>query len=179
VSVYPNALSWLREYQPRWLTADLLAGATLAAYLLPAAIGDASLANLPPQAGLYACLFRGFVFWIPRPDLVVLDLSAAPRVDLQSAHTLAAMATEVAGRGIRFQAVEARSSVRDRLRLEEVDRKLGGVNRFTTVADVIEHFQAEKGRSSLDFKIETPLAALVTEKRSTSVARLSSTGTNR
>ena len=78
------------------------------------------------------------------PKLIVLDLSAAPRVDMQSAHTLAGMATELADAGIRFQAVEPRSSVRDRLRLEEVDRKLGGVNRFTTVADVVEHFQREQ-----------------------------------
>jgi sulfate permease, SulP family len=41
-----------------------MAGATLAAYVLPAALGDASLAGLPPQAGLYACLFGGFVYWI-------------------------------------------------------------------------------------------------------------------
>ncbi len=41
-----------------------MAGITLAAYLLPAAIGDASLAGLPPEAGLYACLFGGLVFWI-------------------------------------------------------------------------------------------------------------------
>lgn len=41
-----------------------MAGVTLAAYLLPSAIGDASLAGLPPQAGLYACLFGGLVFWI-------------------------------------------------------------------------------------------------------------------
>ena len=27
-------------------------------------MGDASLANLPPQAGLYACLFGGLVFWL-------------------------------------------------------------------------------------------------------------------
>jgi Sulfate permease family len=32
--------------------------------LLPAALGDASLANLPPQAGLYVCLFGGLVFWL-------------------------------------------------------------------------------------------------------------------
>jgi len=36
---------------------------------------------------------------------------------------------------MRFQAVEARSSVRDRLRDEGVDNKLGGINRFMTVAD--------------------------------------------
>src|SRR3954449_1863381 len=57
------ALTWLRSYQPSWLRADLVAGVTLAAYLLPAGIGDASLANLPPEAGLYACLFSGLVFW--------------------------------------------------------------------------------------------------------------------
>ncbi|MFL6350374.1 MAG: SulP family inorganic anion transporter [Bryobacteraceae bacterium] len=75
------------------------------------------------------------------PKLVVLDLSAAPRVDLQSAHALGGMADELTAKGIQFQAVEPRSSVRDRLRNEGVDGKLGGVNRFTTVADAIEHFQ--------------------------------------
>lgn len=43
---------------------DLIAGVTLAAYLLPAGIADASLAGLPPEAGLYACLFGGLVFWL-------------------------------------------------------------------------------------------------------------------
>lgn len=58
------ALSWLRHYPPEWLRGDLIAGITLAAYLLPAGLGDASLAGLPPQAGLYACLFGGLAFWI-------------------------------------------------------------------------------------------------------------------
>jgi anti-anti-sigma regulatory factor len=71
---------------------------------------------------------------------VVLDLSAAPIVDMQSAHTLASMADELTAMGIQFHAVEPRSSVRDRLRREGVDIKLGGVDRFTTVADVIDHF---------------------------------------
>jgi len=82
------------------------------------------------------------------PKLVVLDLSAAPLVDMQSAHTLAGMAEELITERIQFQAVEARSSVRDRFRREGVDAKLGGVNRFTTVADVIDHFLAESGRSA-------------------------------
>src|SRR6266699_119888 len=58
------ALTWLRAYQPQWLRADLIAGITLAAYLMPAGLADASLANLPPEAGLYACLFSGLVFWL-------------------------------------------------------------------------------------------------------------------
>ncbi len=86
------------------------------------------------------------------PKLVVLDLSAAPMVDMQSAHTLASMADELGATGIRFQAVEPRSSVRDRLRREAVDAKLGGVNRFTTVADVIDHFLGETERSAAAIK---------------------------
>jgi sulfate permease, SulP family len=58
------ALGWLRGYQPAWLRGDVVAGITLAAYLMPAGIGDASLAGLPPEAGLYACLFSGLVFWL-------------------------------------------------------------------------------------------------------------------
>jgi sulfate permease, SulP family len=57
-------LTWLRAYQPKWLRADLIAGVTLAAYLMPAGLADASLANLPAEAGLYACLFSGLVFWL-------------------------------------------------------------------------------------------------------------------
>src|SRR5271169_585381 len=58
------ALQWLRSYDRSWLRGDVVAGITLAAYLIPAGLGDASLANLPPQAGLYACLFGGLVFWL-------------------------------------------------------------------------------------------------------------------
>src|SRR3954453_5555786 len=58
------ALRWLRSYDPEWFRAGLAAGVTLAAYLLPAALGDASLAGLPSEAGLYACLFGGLVWWL-------------------------------------------------------------------------------------------------------------------
>jgi MFS superfamily sulfate permease-like transporter len=58
------AITWLRNYHRGWFRLDLLAGITLAAYLLPAVLGDASLANLPPERGLYACLFGGLFFWI-------------------------------------------------------------------------------------------------------------------
>lgn len=57
------ARAWLSAYDRRGVSADVVAGVTLAAYMLPAAIGDASLAGLPAQAGLYACLFSSLVFW--------------------------------------------------------------------------------------------------------------------
>jgi sulfate permease, SulP family len=62
-NIFP-AITWLRAYQREWLRADLIAGVTLAAYLMPAGLADASLANLPPEAGLYACLFSGIIFWL-------------------------------------------------------------------------------------------------------------------
>jgi sulfate permease, SulP family len=58
------ALDWLPALPGGSLRGDLVAGITLAAYLLPAALGDASLANLPSEAGLYACLFSGLLFWL-------------------------------------------------------------------------------------------------------------------
>lgn len=78
------------------------------------------------------------------PKLVVLDLSAAPRVDLQSAQALGDLSNELTSKGLQFQTVEARSSVRDRLRNEGVDSKLGGINRFRSVADAVEDFQKDR-----------------------------------
>jgi MFS superfamily sulfate permease-like transporter len=57
------------------------------------------------------------------PKLVVCDLSASPNVDLQSAAVIRELADELEGSAIRIQAVEARSSVRDRLRGEGLDLK--------------------------------------------------------
>src|SRR5947207_12873031 len=55
------------------------------------------------------------------PKLVVLDLSAAPRVDMHSAQMLGSLADELTATGLRVQAVEARSSVGERLRVDVVE----------------------------------------------------------
>ena len=94
---------WLRAYEGRWLGADLIAGLTLAAYLLPAAIGDASLANLPPEAGLYACLFSGLVFWL-------FSSSRQTSITVTSALSLlmgSSLGTLAGGDSSRFQALAA------------------------------------------------------------------------
>jgi SulP family sulfate permease len=82
------------------------------------------------------------------PRSVVLDLSAAAYVDTQSAHTLAGLADELRAAGIRVQAVEVRSTVRDRLRGEGLDNRLGTVDRFTSVADAVEALKGEAARAS-------------------------------
>jgi MFS superfamily sulfate permease-like transporter len=76
------------------------------------------------------------------PKMVVCDLSASPHVDLQSAGSLHTLADELSASGITLQVVEARSSVRDRLRAAGLDQKLGGINRFRTVAQLVAEFEA-------------------------------------
>jgi sulfate permease, SulP family len=51
---------------------------------------------------------------------------------------------ELAKRGITLRLVEARASVRDLLRIEGAEERVGTINRFATVADVIENFQREE-----------------------------------
>lgn len=79
-----------------------------------------------------------------KPKLAVLDLSASPHVDLQSADAIRGLADELAASGIGMQVVEARASVRDRLRAEGLDERLGGIDRFRTVAQVVEAFEQQR-----------------------------------
>jgi len=71
---------------------------------------------------------------------VLLDLSAAPRVDLQAAATLGALHSELASNGTRLQIVEAHASVRDKLRQEGLEEKAGYISRHTSVADAVDAF---------------------------------------
>jgi high affinity sulfate transporter 1 len=47
-------LTWLPSYQRGWLAADALAGAVVAALVIPQALGYAAIARVPVQVGLYA-----------------------------------------------------------------------------------------------------------------------------
>ncbi|MQS17149.1 sulfate permease [Streptomyces kaniharaensis] len=49
-------LAVLRGYRREWLRGDLLAGLTVAAYLIPQVMAYAAVAGLPPVAGLWAML---------------------------------------------------------------------------------------------------------------------------
>jgi sulfate permease, SulP family len=53
---YFPIIDWLPTYEKRWLSSDLVAGTTVAAFTIPEAIAYADLAGMPPQAGLYACI---------------------------------------------------------------------------------------------------------------------------
>src|SRR6516162_8002243 len=46
----------LRDYRRSWLRGDLIAGVTVAAYLIPQVMAYATVAGVPPVAGLWAAL---------------------------------------------------------------------------------------------------------------------------
>jgi MFS superfamily sulfate permease-like transporter len=73
----------------------------------------------------------------------VCDLSTSPYVDLAGASMLLKLQTELMKRGIRLSITEAHALVRDLLRAEGLDEKIGPINRFTSVADVVEDFQQQ------------------------------------
>jgi high affinity sulfate transporter 1 len=54
--------SWFWRYQAEWLTADIVAGATLAAYAIPVSLAYATLAGLPPHFGIYCYLLGGVAY---------------------------------------------------------------------------------------------------------------------
>src|SRR5690349_23421298 len=47
------SIGWLSRYQRQWLRADILAGLTAAAVVIPKAMAYATIAGLPVQVGLY------------------------------------------------------------------------------------------------------------------------------
>jgi sulfate permease, SulP family len=53
---YLPGISVLRGYQRSWLRGDLLAGVTVAAYMVPQVMAYAEVAGLPPIAGLWAAV---------------------------------------------------------------------------------------------------------------------------
>jgi MFS superfamily sulfate permease-like transporter len=76
----------------------------------------------------------------PPPRLVIFDLSTSANIDVAGARMFQALQRELEKQDIALRLVEARSSVRDMLRLEGVEEKVERIDRFTTLADAIESF---------------------------------------
>lgn len=57
-------LSWLPRYEKSYLKWDLVAGTTLAFFVIPTSMAYASLAGLPPQTGIYCYVFAGLLYFI-------------------------------------------------------------------------------------------------------------------
>jgi MFS superfamily sulfate permease-like transporter len=72
---------------------------------------------------------------------VICDLSTSPQVDMAGAHLFVTLHGELAKRNIVLRMVEARSAVRDMLRTEGVEDKVGRIDRFTSLAHAIDACQ--------------------------------------
>ena len=86
---------WLRAYQRDWLSADVVAGFTTAAVVIPQAMAYATIAGLPVQSGLYCALVPMVVYAMlgtSRP----LSVSTSSTVSLLTAGTLASVGGESA-----------------------------------------------------------------------------------
>jgi sulfate permease, SulP family len=79
-------LTGLRDYQRAWLRGDLLAGVTVAAFLVPQVMAYAQVAGVPPVAGLWAAL----------PALVIYAVLGSSRSLSMGPESTTALMTAVA-----------------------------------------------------------------------------------
>jgi SulP family sulfate permease len=73
--------------------------------------------------------------------LVVLDLSSSPGVDLAGARMLATMQAALQEAGVPLRLVTAHGAVRDILRAEGMEERVGRIDRRVTLADAMDEFQ--------------------------------------
>ena len=99
---------------------------------------EASLIYVNADAVLEAVLQRLHTDSESKIDLVVCDLSASPYVDLAGSRMLDDLHSELASRGSALRIVAAHGSVRDLLRADGMDVKVGGLDRFQTLDRLLD-----------------------------------------
>ncbi|MGB6796704.1 MAG: SulP family inorganic anion transporter, partial [Xanthobacteraceae bacterium] len=82
---------WLVEYRAAWLSADIVAGVTLAAYAIPVSLAYAGLAGLPPQVGIYGYMLGGLGYALLGSSRQVA-IGPTSAISLMIAGTVGAMA---------------------------------------------------------------------------------------
>ena len=60
--IYIPVIDWLPKYQSKHFKWDLIAGITLASFVLPESMAYATLAGVPTYFGIYTCLIGGLFF---------------------------------------------------------------------------------------------------------------------
>jgi SulP family sulfate permease len=79
----------------------------------------------------------------PEPiRLVICDLSTSPYVDLAGTRMLTRLSDDLEARNVILRVVEAHAEVREVLRAEGVDARVGAISRRTSVEDAIRAFGA-------------------------------------
>ena len=88
---YLPPVGWLAEYEAAWLSSDLVAGITLAAYAIPVSLAYAGLAGLAPQVGIYGYLLGGLGYALLGSSRQ-LAIGPTSAISLMLAGTVGAMA---------------------------------------------------------------------------------------
>lgn len=79
---------------------------------------------------------------------VVCDLSTSPYVDVAGARMLAALHRDLAAHGVELRLAEAHAAVRDILRAEGLEERVGPIDRRTSLSEVIEQATRGAGREA-------------------------------
>lgn len=102
-------------------------------------------------------LVWGQVEATPGLRLVIGDLSNAPRVDVGGARMLSALQTDLEVRGVELRLAEAHARVRDLLRADGLEERVGYFGRHVSVIELVEHFEANQRlateRSAADMRV--------------------------
>src|SRR5262249_42404742 len=88
---WPSSARWLADYRAAWLSHDVVAGVTLAAYAIPVSLAYATLAGLPPQVGVYGYLLGGLGYALLGSSRQ-LAIGPTSAISLMIAGTVGAMA---------------------------------------------------------------------------------------
>lgn len=83
---------------------------------------------------------------LPQTRLVVCDLSDSPYVDLAGARMLSALQVELAKRCIPLRVVEPHARVRDLLRAEGLEARVGYLGRHISIDQAIDEFHETSAR---------------------------------
>lgn len=75
--------------------------------------------------------------------LAVCDLSTSPYIDAAGAKMLQQLEEELERKGIQFRVAEAHAEVREILRATGISESLGGVSRYTALADIVEDYERD------------------------------------
>jgi MFS superfamily sulfate permease-like transporter len=98
---------------------------------------EASLIYVNADAVLESVLSRVRAAGAKDVHMVVCDLSAAPYVDLAGARMLHELHGELNSRGIALRIVGAHGSVRDLLRADGIEKKVGRIDRAVTLVSLL------------------------------------------
>ena len=84
-------LEWIKEYNAKIFSSDLVSGITLAAYGIPVSLAYATLAGLPPQYGIYGYMIGG-LFYAMLGSSRQLAIGPTSAISLLIGTTIAGMA---------------------------------------------------------------------------------------